>query len=79
MISNRRQLQGITEVDDEEIRQMLEENKFYEELAGNIFKNENDLDAVYEQAVALEKDHSMETPEYYKAFAGLVKGGGSRD
>jgi hypothetical protein len=63
-MSNRVQLKGISEVDSEAFEELLEQNNFYEELAGNIFKNEDDLDAVYDQTLALEKDHSMETPEY---------------
>lgn len=75
VVSNRVQLKGISEVEDEDLREMLEQNHFFEELAGNIFKNDQDLETVYAQAMALEKGNSMETREYYLAFAGLVKGG----
>jgi phage terminase small subunit len=74
IFSNYKKLQGVTEVEDPEILQVLEENKFYEELSNNIFKND-DLEAVHEIATGLEKDHPAETPEYYNQFAGLVRGG----
>ncbi len=75
VISNRVQLKRVSEFDNEKYDELLEQNHFFEELAGNIFKNEHDLQEVYDQTLALEKDHSMETPEYYMAFAGLVRGG----
>jgi hypothetical protein len=75
MISNFKKLQGIIEVDDEDIKQMLIENKFSEELANNIFKNDKDLDDVYDQAIALEKNYPVEGKDYYEGFVDLVDGG----
>ncbi len=74
IIGNYKKLQGIVAVEDEEILEVLEQNKFYEELSNNIFKN-NDLEAVHDLATSLEKNHPAETPEYYSQFASLVKRG----
>ncbi|MES2224698.1 MAG: hypothetical protein V4478_01790 [Patescibacteria group bacterium] len=74
LISNLRKLQGVVAIEDEEILEVLEQNKFYEELSSNIFKN-NDLEAVHDLATSLEKNHPAETPEYYSQFASLVKRG----
>ena len=64
-------------VDDPDVLKKLEENKFFQELEKNIFKNDNELQAVYERSLALGKESMTETPENYFKFAdaGLIKGG----
>lgn len=64
-------------VDDPEVLKKLEENKFFHELEKNIFKNDAELNSIYERSLSLGKENSLETPEYYYEFAdaGLIKGG----
>lgn len=72
-------LDGPKMVEDEELRRTLEENNFFLELEKDVFKNEKDLDALFDQALSLGKEHSgeMEPEAYYYEFAeaGLIKGG----
>jgi len=69
-------LEGVKEVNDPELLRKLEENEFMRELERRVFKT-GELDVIYEKAIALEKDHTGETEEYYFEFAqaGLLKGG----
>ncbi len=70
---------GLKVVEDDELKRQLEENKFFESLREGVFKNEVELEQVYEKSLLLGKKESVEqieeTDEYYSQFAKLVKGG----
>ena len=69
---------GLKVVEDESLKKQIEENKFFESLKEGVFKNEAELEQVYEKSLNLGKDkldETTETVEYYHEFAGLVKGG----
>lgn len=81
-------LSGLTVVEDEELLKQFQENErnlkrieegklFLKELRKDIFKDEKDLDTIYEQAVSLGKEDSVDNLEYYYEFAdaGFIKGG----
>lgn len=64
-------------VDDPEVLRRLEENKLFESLEKEIFRNDKELDLVYEKSLQIGKENNVETIEdYYKfADAGLIRGG----
>jgi len=72
-------LKGLTEIEDEEIKENLKNNEIY--LRKDIFRDEKELNDVHEKALRLGKDENVvsieETIEYYYQFAdnGLIKGG----
>lgn len=71
-------LPGLKEVQDENLKKLLEENKFFEELEKNIFKNDKGLDDVLEKSLSLGRENFNEDTsniEYYNQFVDLVKGG----
>lgn len=73
-------LPGITEIEDKEIKRILAENKFFEELEKDVLKSE-EMDDILEKSYSLlgieESENQTETIEYYNEFAeaGLIKGG----
>ncbi len=72
---------GLKVVEDENIKKQIEENKFFESLKESVFKNEAELEQVYEKSLSLGKgnlEQIEETEEYYHQFAHLVKGGEER-
>lgn len=70
---------GLKIVDDEAVLKILEDNKFMESLEKEVFKNTQELDRVYEQALTLGSGSHREIIEsndnYYQEFAHLIKGG----
>lgn len=73
-------LKGVTEVKDENLLKQRDENKFFEVLEKDIFKNPKDLDFILDKSLRLGKDNYAETPEtiddYYEfADANLLQGG----
>jgi hypothetical protein len=75
-------LGGIINVADSDYQIILEQNKFWEELDKNIFKNEKELDIVYNLALNLNEgeDNQEEIDEkYYLAFAEIGKIVGGQD
>ena len=69
---------GLKPVEDESLKKILEENKFFETLEKDIFKNKEDLDAVYARSLLLgrgEHNETIENDNYYYDFAHLVDGG----
>ena len=69
-------LAGIKAVNDPMLQKQLEENEFFQKLEVDIFKT-GELQSLYEHALLLGKENSVESEEYYHAFAdaGLIKGG----
>ena len=69
-------LAGLKTVNDPALQKQLEENEFFQKLEMDIFKT-GELTSLYEHSLLLGKENSIETPEYYNAFAdaGLIKGG----
>ena len=64
-------------VDDPEVLRRLEENKLFESLEKEIFRNDKELNAVYEKALEIGKENTVESKKDYYAFAdaGLIIGG----
>lgn len=65
-------------VHDEVLNKQLEDNKFSETLEKEVFRNEAELNTVYERSLLLGSEgrrEIVEGDEYYKEFAHLVKGG----
>ncbi len=64
-------------VDDPEVLRRLEENKLFESLEKELFRNDKELDVVYEKALEIGKENITENIEDYYAFAdaGLIRGG----
>lgn len=75
-------LGGIVNVEDSSYKIILEQNKFWEELDKNIFKNDKELDIVYNLALNLNEgeDNTEDIDEkYYLAFAEIGKIVGGQD
>lgn len=70
---------GLKVIEDDDLKRQLEENKFFESLREGVFKNEAELEQIYEKSLLLGKKETAEqieeTDEYYSQFAKLVKGG----
>lgn len=60
---------------DDEVKQQLEQNLFFEELEKDFFEGNEDFDSVYKKSQNLEKNKIKEGLEYYEEFEFLVRGG----
>ncbi len=72
-----RKLDGLKTIEDEDLRKRLEENRFFDAVEKDIFKNDAELEVIYQRSLVLGKENSSEeeTDEYYNEFADIVKGG----
>ncbi len=72
-----RKLDGLKTIEDEDLRKRLEENRFFDAVEKDIFKNDAELEVIYQRSLTLGKENSSEeeTDEYYNEFADIVKGG----
>jgi hypothetical protein len=69
---------GLKVIEDENLKKLYEENKFFESLKDGVFKNEKELEQTYEKSLELGKEHLdqvNETEEYYKEFTHLLDDG----
>lgn len=70
-------LAGLTTIENENLKRQFEENEKHNNELNKIFKDEKELNAILEISLSLRKENSIESDEYYDAFAdaGLIKGG----
>ncbi len=72
-----RKLDGLKTIEDDDLKKRLEENRFFDAVEKDIFKNDAELEVIYQRSLTLGKENSSEeeTDEYYNEFADIVKGG----